>query len=70
MLLADSPWTLYAWVNADEVAARATLVAGLGKPEDEYARYLAIAPGKLVLLGGRDNSLEAPVTLASWQSGT
>jgi Concanavalin A-like lectin/glucanases superfamily/Glycosyl hydrolases family 2, sugar binding domain len=63
--LADSPWTLYAWLNADEVANKPTLVAGLGNPEDEYARYIAIAPGKLILFGGKDNSLEGPLTLAS-----
>jgi hypothetical protein len=63
VLLADSPWTLYAWVNADEVAAKPMLVAGLGKAEDEYARYLAIAPGKLILWGGKGNSLEAPASL-------
>ena len=59
VLVADSPWTLYAWVNSDEAVAKPTLIAGLGKPEDEYARYLAIAPGKLILFGGKDNSLEA-----------
>ena len=62
VLVADSPWTLYAWVNADEAVAKPTLIAGLGKPEDEYARYLAIAPGKLILFGGKGNTLEGPVT--------
>ena len=67
VLLADSPWTIYAWVNADEAVAKPTLIAGLGKPEDEYARYLAVTPGKLILFGGKDNSLEGPVTLRSGQ---
>ena len=31
VLLADSPWTLYAWVNADDVTAKPMLVAGLGQ---------------------------------------
>jgi hypothetical protein len=62
--LADSPWTLYAWVNADEAVTKPTLIAGLGNPEDEYARYVAVAPGKLILWGGKDNSLDGPVTLA------
>ena len=68
VLVADSPWTLYAWVNAEEAVAKPTLIAGLGKPEDEYSRYLAIAPGKLILFGGKNNSLEAPVTMgpAKW----
>ncbi|HZD49962.1 MAG TPA: LamG-like jellyroll fold domain-containing protein [Silvibacterium sp.] len=56
--LADSPWTLYAWVNADEAIAKPTLIAGLGGPADEYSRYIAVAPGKLILWGGKDNSLE------------
>ena len=64
VLEAASPWTLYAWVNADQAASKPTLIAGLGKPEDEYARYVAYAPGKLILWGGQDNSLEAPVALA------
>jgi Exo-beta-D-glucosaminidase Ig-fold domain/Glycosyl hydrolases family 2/Concanavalin A-like lectin/glucanases superfamily/Glycosyl hydrolases family 2, sugar binding domain len=63
VLLAASPWTIYAWVNADDVTAKPMLVAGLGKPEDEYARYLALAPGKLILWGGKSNSLEAPASL-------
>jgi hypothetical protein len=64
VLLADSPWTLYAWVNADAAPAKPALVAGIGKPEDEYSRYLAIAPGKLILWAGKGNSLEASITLA------
>jgi len=68
VLLADSPWTLFAWVNADEAVAKPTLIAGLGKPEDEYSRYLAIAPGKLILFGGKNNSLEASAIMgpAKW----
>jgi len=68
VLLADSPWTLFAWVNAEEAVAKPTLIAGLGKPEDEYSRYLAIAPGKLILFGGKNNSLEASVKMgpAEW----
>ena len=62
VLQAESPWTLYAWVNSDEAVAKPTLIAGLGKPEDEYARYLAVGPGKLILFGGKDNSLAGPVT--------
>src|SRR5579862_2012504 len=63
VLLADSPWTLYAWVNTDAAVTKPILIAGLGRPEDEYARYVAVAPGKLVLWGGKDNSLEGPATL-------
>ena len=62
--LADSPWTLYAWVQADEAATKPTLLVGLGKPEDEYARYIAITGGKLVLWGGKDNTLEGTASFA------
>src|SRR5271170_2531599 len=63
VLLADSPWTLYAWVSTDQTIAKPTLIVGLGKPEDEYARYIAVALGKLILFGGKDNSLEGSATL-------
>jgi hypothetical protein len=68
VLQADSPWTLYAWVRPEDVASKPELVAGVGKPEDEYSRFLAIAPGKLILWGGKDNTLEAPVdfTAGRW----
>jgi hypothetical protein len=67
VLLADSPWTLYAWVRPDDAATQPELVAGIGMPEDEYSRFLAIAPGKLILWGGKDNTLEAPVSLSAGQ---
>jgi len=63
VLLADSPWTLYAWVKPEDAIVKPTLIAGLGKPEDEYARYVAVAPDKLILYGGKDNRLEGSATL-------
>jgi hypothetical protein len=65
VLEADSPWTLYAWVDADEAIARPALVAGMGRPEDEYSRYLAIGAGKIILWGGKGNHLEAPATIGA-----
>ncbi len=67
VLEADAPWTLYAWVDSSETITRPTLIAGAGDPEDEYSRYLAIAPGKLILRIGKDNSLEAPLTIGASQ---
>ena len=71
VLDADAPWTLFAWVNPSEAPTDLELVAGFGSPEDEYSRYLALAPGKLILWGGqwgsKTNSLEASVTLAPGQ---
>jgi hypothetical protein len=70
VLEADAPWTLFAWINLtnpEDVPTSRELVAGFGGPDDEYSRYLALAPGKLILWGGKDNSLEANVTLAPGQ---
>ena len=35
-----------------------TLVAGYGDVSGEYARYLGLEPGKLMLWAGPDNSLQ------------
>jgi hypothetical protein len=65
VLLADSPWTLYFWEQPSEEISRPTLIAGVGAVEEEYPRYLEVAPGKLILWMGRKNSLEAQATLAA-----
>jgi hypothetical protein len=54
---ADSPWTLYAWVWLDEVPQGPSLIAGIGKPEDEFSRFLGFDGDKLILWAGKDNSL-------------
>jgi hypothetical protein len=64
VLRADLPWTLYAWVNADEAPKGFSLIAGLGAPAEEYPRYLALDSGKLALWIGKDNALPSAVTLA------
>jgi hypothetical protein len=63
VLRADSPWSLYAWIWLDEDVKALTLVAGMGDPNEEYPRYLALDEGKLVLWIGKDNSIEANPTL-------
>ncbi len=69
VLRADSPWTMYAWVNVDGPVAAPELVAGVGDVAAEYSRYLGLAPGKLMLWMGAENSLNAPlnVTPGKWQ---
>jgi len=69
VLRADSPWTMYAWVNFDAPVTQPELVVGIGDVSAEYSRYLGLAPGKLVLWMGVDNSLSAPVTITpgKWQ---
>ena len=64
----ESPWTLLLWVNAEDAAAGRELIAGVGAPNDEYPRYLAIAPGKVELYLGKNNSLEGPaaITPGKW----
>ena len=60
---ADSPWTLYAWVWLDESPKGPTLIAGIGKLEDEYSRYLGIDGDKLNLWAGQDNILSGAAAL-------
>jgi hypothetical protein len=64
LLLADSPWSIYAWVKPAEALKLPSLVAGLGDPEDEFSRYLALSGQNLILWMGKDNSLFATVSLA------
>ena len=68
ILNAESPWTLLLWVNAEDAAAGRELIAGVGAPNGEYPRYLAIAPGKVELYLGKNNSLEGPaaITPGKW----
>ncbi|MGB9030044.1 MAG: glycoside hydrolase family 2, partial [Acidobacteriaceae bacterium] len=63
ILAAESPWTLLAWVNAEDAASGTELVAGVGAPDEEYPRYLAIAPGKLMLWVGKHNALEGTAAI-------
>ncbi|MGH9586700.1 MAG: glycosyl hydrolase 2 galactose-binding domain-containing protein, partial [Acidobacteriaceae bacterium] len=71
VLQASSPWTLFAWIKPAQAPTASEFIAGFGDPEAEYSRYLALAPGKLILWGGEwsthSNTLEAAVTLAPGQ---
>lgn len=63
LLRADSPWTIYCWANNSEAIQAQTLVAGVGKPREEYPRFLGVDNGRVVLWIGKQNSLSAPATL-------
>jgi len=69
VLRAESPWTMYGWVWVDAAPVAPELIAGYGDVTSEYARYIGLEPGKLVLWAGRENSLSAmaPVTPGKWQ---
>jgi|HubBroStandDraft_1064217.scaffolds.fasta_scaffold00203_17 hypothetical protein len=64
VLRADSPWSLYGWVWPAEAAKGPTLVAGMGGPEEEYSRYLALDKEQVTLWMGKDNSLSGAASLA------
>ena len=63
MLRAESPWTLLGWVKAEDAATDRELIAGVGAPDGDYPRYLAITPDKVQLYLGKNNSLEGPATI-------
>jgi len=67
VLRAESPWSLYCWIRTEDSVKAATLVAGVGDPNEEYPRYLGLAAGKITLWAGKDNSLEAAAALAPSQ---
>ena len=69
VLRADSPWTIYAWVQTDAPITAPVLVAGIGDVAAEYSRFLGLEPGKLMLWMGADNSFSAPATSTpgKWQ---
>ena len=64
ILLADSPWSLFCWIKAAEPVSTFELVAGVGSPAAEYARYLAVDAGKVTLWMGEDNQLTGPANIA------
>src|SRR5271157_615378 len=63
VLRADSPWTLYAWIQSDAPITAPVLVAGYGDVAGEYSRFLGLDSGKLMLWAGADNSFSAPATI-------
>jgi hypothetical protein len=69
VLRAESPWTMYGWVWVDAAPTAAELIAGYGDVGSEYARYIGVEPGKLLLWGGPENSFSsaATITPGKWQ---
>lgn len=69
VMRADSPWTLYGWVWLEEPLTGPSLIAGFGDPAEEYSRYIGVDGDKLILWGGKDNSLSAasPLAVHKWQ---
>ncbi|HEY4900866.1 MAG TPA: LamG-like jellyroll fold domain-containing protein, partial [Terriglobales bacterium] len=69
VLRADSPWTIYGWVQTDAPITAPVLVAGIGDVAAEYSRYLGLDSGKLMLWMGADNSFSAPaiITPGKWK---
>ncbi len=63
LLRADSPWSLYGWVKPAEAQKMSTLVAGVGDPEEEFSRYLALSSEYLTLWMGKDNTLSGRAAL-------
>ncbi len=60
VLRADSPWSLYCWVQIGQRPEGPTLVAGIGETTEEYPRYLGLDAQSLTLWMGKDNSLTGP----------
>ena len=69
VLRADSPWTIYGWVQTDAPITAPVLLAGVGDVAAEYSRYLGLDAGKLMLWMGADNSFSSPATITpgKWQ---
>ncbi len=63
VLLADSPWSLFCWINTSEPISGRELVAGLGSTTAEYPRYLSLEAGKVTLWLGEGNELSGPAAM-------
>ena len=59
-----APWSLYCWVWLQEPISGPTLVAGMGDPLEEYARYFALKGDQLVFRSGAANNLVTTGTVA------
>ena len=65
VLRADSPWSLYGWVKPTEALKGPSLVAGIGDPEDEFSRYLALDGEHAILWMGKDNGISGAASIPS-----
>ena len=63
VLKPDSPWSLYCWVYLDHDVEGLTLVAGVGDPSEEYARYIGLSAGRMTLWLGDRSRLDTDVAL-------
>ncbi len=59
VLQATSPWSMYCWFQSQEPGPVSALLAGVGNPLEEYARYFALREGNLIFWMGEENSLAA-----------
>jgi hypothetical protein len=57
LLLSDSPWSIYCWIQPSETVNSQELIAGLGNVSSEYPRFLAVSPDKVSLWMGPGNEL-------------
>lgn len=58
-----APWSMYCWVLLQEPSAGPTLIAGMGDPLEEYARYFVLKNNQIGFRSGADNSLMTTDTL-------
>jgi hypothetical protein len=65
VLLADSPSSLYCWINTSEAVTTPELIAGLGSPNDEYSRYLGVNARQVTLWIGDGGQLTGTADLKS-----
>ncbi len=69
VLLADSPWSIYCWMQTSEAVKGQELVVGVGNVSAEYPRFLTIRPDKISLWIGPGNELAGSAVLhpKQWQ---
>ncbi len=69
LLLADSPWSIYCWIQPGEAVKSQELVAGMGNVSAEYPRFLTVSQDKISLWMGPGNELagSAVVHPNQWQ---
>ncbi len=66
---ADSPWSIYCWIQPSEAVKAQELVAGIGNVSAEYPRFLAVSPDSISLWMGPGNQLSGAAVVHSnqWQ---
>jgi hypothetical protein len=69
LLLSDSPWSIYCWIQPSETVNGQELIAGLGNVSAEYPRFLAVSADKVSLWMGPGNELSGAATVHpnQWQ---